>query len=185
MQNCCLFFRRTPASGQLYALAICAHLPLCGSGLEVRRFSSEDEFLSALMQAGVPNGEQTRITRALRQSGRTLTYLTKAQAEGLRAVPLSELVDDPPLPTPKPSRFKVSRITARGVPYQMPGPRQQLTSSGGVLPAGQEVWLDGIYDVKGPVPAAQAFIENVGLVVLDTRWLHRKTPVAPITLSKS
>ncbi len=181
MDSCCLFFRRMPSSDQFYALAIWARLPLRDAGLEVRRFSSEEEFASALYQAGVTGLELTRLRKALQQSGRTMTPFTKAQAAALRVVPLLELLKESPSNAPRPAHFDVERITARALPYQILGTHNEATSSGGVLPAGLELWLDGRNAIAAIVPSGRAYVKGIGLIALDTRWLRRRDPVSTIT----
>ena len=177
MQDCCLFFRRMPTTNQLYALAICAHLPLNGAELEVRRFTSEQEFASALKQVGVQERERQRIAKALQQSGRTLTHFTRDQVKTLRTTPLADLPAYHHSSAVRPRDFDMERVTARAVAYQMLGPQRELTSSGGVLPAGREVWLESKWVADTLVSSARAFVEGIGLIVLSTRWLCRKEPI--------
>lgn len=71
----------------------------------------------------------------------------------------------------RPKSFQWPFAASRNIPYQCVDGEGQGSASGGVLSEGQKVWLSS--DVRSTEQFAQtmAFVEGVGLVCLETRWL--------------
>jgi hypothetical protein len=72
----------------------------------------------------------------------------------------------------RPDVFKQPYCAIRAVPY-LCGDGSAQDSSGGVLGRGQTVWTKEAYESKGYPASAVAFVDGVGIVSLDTRWLVR------------
>lgn len=77
-----------------------------------------------------------------------------------------------PVPQPKPAEFNVAFRTARALAYQCCDGDARETSVGGVLGAGQHVWV-APRTVHLHTGRVQAFVDVLGLVVIDRRGLVR------------
>lgn len=71
----------------------------------------------------------------------------------------------------RPSAFRRPFSTARNIPYQCVDRDGRGSESGGVLSAGQRVWLPETKKSVAEFAQTTAFVEEVGLVCLETRWL--------------
>lgn len=86
----------------------------------------------------------------------------------------------------KPECFKVEYVTSCHTPYGIeetssPG----MLSSGGVLGKGQPVWLKESLTAKRMKTIVPAYVEHLGIVSLDTRFLvDSGHPVEPSRSSK-
>ena len=67
----------------------------------------------------------------------------------------------------KPETFQKPCVALRHVPYLF----EENSPTGGVLGRGQTVWVQNDCDPQKAPHAARAFVENVGVVSLDPRWL--------------
>jgi hypothetical protein len=72
----------------------------------------------------------------------------------------------------RPDVFKQPYVAIRHIPYLCRDASGQ-DAPGGVLSKGQMVWTQESYESKGYPPSAIAFVDGVGIVSLDTRWLVR------------
>jgi hypothetical protein len=67
----------------------------------------------------------------------------------------------------RPTAYRERYIGTRPVPYHFVQSSTCPASSGGVLRAGQAIWLEQKVDRKRLPASVQAFVENVGFVLLD------------------
>lgn len=72
----------------------------------------------------------------------------------------------------KPDLFQQAFITTCNVPYMCTDADGRASAGGGVLRAGQAVWLQ-----EGELPDgatdATAFVDGVGIICLEANWLAR------------
>ncbi len=68
----------------------------------------------------------------------------------------------------KPGSFKYSYVALHNIPYIEAG-ESYSASCGGVLGRGEVVWTDHLHQ-EDP-SRVKAFLESVGVVSLDPRWL--------------
>lgn len=77
------------------------------------------------------------------------------------------------LPSPmRPGAFCVRYIATEPAPYSFSCP-QYPTSAGGVLRGGQAVWLES-GKAWGKGANVKVFVDGLGLVALEARWLLRR-----------
>ena len=73
----------------------------------------------------------------------------------------------------RPTEFFEHYIAIRPVPYRFVQSSKHPSSSGGVLRAGQAIWLEAAIQRTRLPAVVQAFVENVGLVSLDPHLIRR------------
>lgn len=72
----------------------------------------------------------------------------------------------------KPHAFQQPYVAAQNIPYLCAASFSQASScSGGVLSRGQVVWLSNSNNLSVRSHDAPAFVDGIGLVSLDPRWL--------------
>jgi hypothetical protein len=74
----------------------------------------------------------------------------------------------------KPQTFRKQYITRQNLPYVF-GETASVPRSlyCGVLGRGQIVWMDEVaHSGRRPIPAS-AFVDGIGLISVDARWLHQ------------
>jgi hypothetical protein len=69
----------------------------------------------------------------------------------------------------KPNEFREVYIAIQNIPYL----RESLQdfASGGVLAKGQLVWVQTIFDAEERPNSIYAFVDDIGIILLDHRWL--------------
>lgn len=74
----------------------------------------------------------------------------------------------------KPHVFQQPCVATRNLPYiNLDGPLNAGFSNGGVIGTGQVVWLEESTARKIGSTAANAFVEGIGVVSIDARWLTK------------
>ena len=74
----------------------------------------------------------------------------------------------------KPEAFQQPYVALRNIPYQCGDPSAKgATPSGGVLGRGQTVWTKENYELKTYPRTTTAFVDDIGIISLDPRWLVR------------
>jgi hypothetical protein len=73
----------------------------------------------------------------------------------------------------RPSAYRERYLVVQPLPYRFHHFRQGPSSLGGVLRAGQAVWLEQTIQRAELAAAVRAFVEDLGLVHLDPRWLRK------------
>ena len=73
----------------------------------------------------------------------------------------------------KPVAFQYPHIAFRNIPYACTSsyPHKDSVHSGGVIGRGQTVWVETPLVSAARQPSALVYVENVGIVSLDPRWL--------------
>ena len=72
----------------------------------------------------------------------------------------------------KPSAFQNSFVALSNTPYLCSDDLgKEKTASGGVLSRGQIVWLRDIFNPFSRPRSTTAFVEGIGLISVDPRWL--------------
>jgi hypothetical protein len=72
----------------------------------------------------------------------------------------------------KPVAFGQSYVATHNIPYDCADSKVPLgMSHGGVLKRGQMVWLEEALSVAKRPRTVTAYVEGVGLVAIDPRWL--------------
>ena len=71
----------------------------------------------------------------------------------------------------KPQAFQVRYITLQNLPYTFGEPQRANTAVGGVLSKGRLVWAQRPYDLGEHGGSAAAFVDDIGIISLDPRWL--------------
>lgn len=69
----------------------------------------------------------------------------------------------------RPQSFKYAFVALHNIPYAELDEQRRVQASGGVLSEGQVVWADHLHQWQPSM--AMAFLESVGVVALDPRWL--------------
>ncbi len=69
----------------------------------------------------------------------------------------------------RPQSFKYAFVALHHTPYTEVDEQRRVRPSGGVLSEGQIVWADHLHQWQPSL--ATAFVESVGVVALDPRWL--------------
>ena len=69
----------------------------------------------------------------------------------------------------RPPSFKHSFVALHSIPYMEGDGTPSLPGCGGVIPEGEVVWTDHLHQ-RHPAQVT-AFLEPVGVVCLDPRWL--------------
>jgi len=70
--------------------------------------------------------------------------------------------------------FQNAYVTLRNIPYLCEDASPlEGTLSGGVLATGQMVWTREVYEFENRPQSTIAFVEDIGIVSLDPRWLVR------------
>ena len=74
---------------------------------------------------------------------------------------------------PRPITFNERYIAHRPAPYSLVDSSQRPSSCGGVLCGGQAVWLEDIILRDRLGNHVRAFVEGIGLVIVDPRLIKR------------
>jgi hypothetical protein len=90
----------------------------------------------------------------------------------IKALPLVA-ISSTTLATSRPAAFYEHYIASRAVPYRFVESRLRPSSSGGVLPVGQAVWLEQVIRRTMLSPNVRAYVENLGFVSLDPRLIKK------------
>ena len=69
----------------------------------------------------------------------------------------------------KPDEFREAYVAIQNIPYLRESP--QDLASGGVLAKGQLVWVQTMFDAEERPNSISAFVDDVGVISLDARWL--------------
>jgi len=73
-----------------------------------------------------------------------------------------------------PEPFRQPYLAIQNIPYHCEDASTKIShASGGVLRRGQAVWTEESYRPGHPVRSVRAFVETIGVVSLDPRWLVR------------
>jgi hypothetical protein len=73
----------------------------------------------------------------------------------------------------KPPAFQKRYLALQPIPYSFLETSGRTSSTGGVLRSGQCVWLDDAIQRNHRPKSVQAFVESIGLVLVDPRWLKK------------
>ncbi len=74
----------------------------------------------------------------------------------------------------RPEAFHQQYVALHNIPYLCgDGSGSGTPSSGGVLGRGQMVWTEEIRQPSTPAKPTAAFVEGIGIISLDPRWLAR------------
>ena len=77
----------------------------------------------------------------------------------------------------KPPAFQQPCLATRNLPYiNLEEVAEMSLANGGVLGTGQTVWIEA--SSKPAVASCTAFVEGIGLVKVDARWLAKTEAVA-------
>ena len=74
----------------------------------------------------------------------------------------------------RPNEFREVYIAIQNIPYLREYP--QDFASGGVLAKGQLVWVQTMFDAEERQNSISAFVDDIGIISLDTRWLAVANP---------
>ena len=81
----------------------------------------------------------------------------------------------------RPELFEQPFVAIRNLPYLCEDSNGAGHSSGGVLGVGQTVWGENQARHKSKLHPARAYVEGVGIVSLDPRWLVRADTLNTVT----
>jgi hypothetical protein len=73
----------------------------------------------------------------------------------------------------KPEMFRTPYVAMRHVPYVFGDGTKGTVASGGVLSRGQTVWTEDDYEPRRVQRTTKVFVEGLGIVSLEGRWLVR------------
>ncbi len=80
----------------------------------------------------------------------------------------------------RPKTFQEAHVAFRNIPYALNnGASEGNPQSGGVLSRGQTVWTRECFALGTCPESTTAFVDGVGLVALDPRWLVRADALQP------
>ncbi len=72
----------------------------------------------------------------------------------------------------KPQIFQQANVAIRNLPYTvLQESLRDSIDSGGVLGSGQLVWTESSFTVRPRPCSAIAFVDGIGMVCVDPRWL--------------
>ena len=74
----------------------------------------------------------------------------------------------------KPETFRTAHVTLHHMPYQMLAGHTE----GGVLSRGRIIWTRDHAAASRPAHSTMAFVEEIGTVLIDSRWLRTAAPAA-------
>ena len=80
----------------------------------------------------------------------------------------------------KPEAFGQANVALHNIPYVCgDGSTGQVSSFGGVLQRGRTVWTVETYHPQRRPLSVAAFVDDLGIVSLDPRWLIRADTLQP------
>ncbi len=72
----------------------------------------------------------------------------------------------------KPQVFQQANVAFRNIPYTvLEGSLRDSIDTGGVLGSGQVVWTENSMKALPRPHSARAFVDGIGMVMVDPRWL--------------
>ena len=80
----------------------------------------------------------------------------------------------------RPMLFRERYLAAQSLAYRFVDVSGKPSPSGGVLCSGQSVWLEAVIQRNRLPSSIRAFVESVGLVVVDPRWLKKGDGPLPL-----
>jgi hypothetical protein len=72
----------------------------------------------------------------------------------------------------KPEEFQEAYVAIRHLPYLRESSHN--IAGGGVLAQGQQVWIRSMDESEPEQNSIYAFVEDIGIVALDPRWLRKR-----------
>ena len=72
----------------------------------------------------------------------------------------------------KPQVFQQANVAVRNLPYTvLEESLRDSVDTGGVLGSGQLVWTEDSFAVRPRPHSARAYVDGIGMVMVDPRWL--------------